>query len=182
MLRVVCLPCGYVAHTIMAVVQGGGFSWLLPLQDGAPPIGWADAIAYLSLPVLLVVSQFVSQKLISPPQSNDPSQQSSQWILKFLPFMIGKQLKGHQVVLATWSVACHQSGLQGSCLQRMNPFMQATSLSMFRLAWRCTGSSTTSSVLGSKRGLRPRMPMGRHCQAVQPSQQQTRQRRSARSG
>jgi hypothetical protein len=76
----------------MPNAQGGGFSWLLPLQDGAPPIGWADAIAYLSLPVLLVASQFVSQKLISPPQSNDPSQQSSQWILKFLPFMIGEQL------------------------------------------------------------------------------------------
>ena len=75
----------------MPNAQGGGFSWLLPLVDGAPPIGWADAIAYLSLPVLLVASQFVSQKLISPPQSNDPSQQSSQWILKFLPFMIGKQ-------------------------------------------------------------------------------------------
>jgi 60Kd inner membrane protein len=77
---------------VLLHAQGGGFSWLLPLQDGAPPVGWADAIAYLSLPVLLVVSQFVSQKLISPPQSNDPSQQSSQWILKFLPFMIGEEL------------------------------------------------------------------------------------------
>lgn len=72
-------------------LQGGGFSWLLPFQDGAPPIGWPDAIAYLSLPVLLVASQFVSQKIISPAQTNDPSQQSSQWILKFLPFMIGEQ-------------------------------------------------------------------------------------------
>lgn len=75
--------------TLAAQKAGGGFSWLLPFQDGAPPIGWADAIAYLSLPVLLVASQFISQKIISPPQSNDPSQQSSQWILKFLPFMIG---------------------------------------------------------------------------------------------
>ena len=40
------------------------------------------------LPVLLVVSQYVSQKVISPP-STDPSQQSTQWILKFLPLMIG---------------------------------------------------------------------------------------------
>jgi membrane protein insertase Oxa1/YidC/SpoIIIJ len=69
-----------VAQLLISLLQGGGFSWLLPLQDGAPPVGWADAIAYLSLPVLLVVSQFVSQKIISPPQSNDPSQQSSQWI------------------------------------------------------------------------------------------------------
>lgn len=84
-------PSSQRTNTGMPNAQGGGFSWLLPLQDGAPPIGWADAFAYLSLPVLLVASQFVSQKLISPPQSNDPSQQSSQWILKFLPFMIGEQ-------------------------------------------------------------------------------------------
>ena len=67
--------------------QGGG-SWLYPLQNGAPPIGWHDASAYLVLPVLLVVSQYVSQKIISPP-STDPNQQSTQWILKFLPLMIG---------------------------------------------------------------------------------------------
>ena len=72
-------------------VQGGG-SWLFPLQNGAPPIGWHDATAYLILPVLLVVSQYVSQKIISPP-SNDPSQQSTQWILKFLPLMIGEALR-----------------------------------------------------------------------------------------
>lgn len=70
-------------------VQGGGFSWLLPLTDGAPPIGWPQALAYLSLPVALVVSQYVSQKIISPPPSDDPSQQNTQWILKFLPIMIG---------------------------------------------------------------------------------------------
>ena len=53
-------------------------------------MGWPDAIAYLSLPVLLVVSQFISQKVIAPPASADPQQQSSQWILKFLPFLIGE--------------------------------------------------------------------------------------------
>lgn len=75
--------------TLAAQKAGGGFSWLLPLVDGAPPIGWSQAAAYLSLPVLLVISQFVSQRIMSPPQSQDPSQQSSQAILKFLPFMIG---------------------------------------------------------------------------------------------
>ncbi len=70
-------------------LQGGGFSWLLPLQDGAPPIGWPDALAYLSLPIALIASQYISQKIISPAQSQDPSQQSSQWILKVLPLMIG---------------------------------------------------------------------------------------------
>ena len=74
--------------TLRLYLQGGG-SWLFPLQNGAPPIGWHDASAYLILPVLLVVSQYVSQKIISPP-SSDPSQQSTQWILKFLPLMIGQ--------------------------------------------------------------------------------------------
>ena len=76
------------ALSSLLMLQGGG-SWLFPLQNGAPPIGWHDASAYLVLPVLLVVSQYVSQKVISPP-STDPSQQSTQWILKFLPLMIGE--------------------------------------------------------------------------------------------
>ena len=48
-------------------------------------------MAYLALPVLLVVSQFASQKIMTPDQGKDvdPSQASSQAILKFLPFMIG---------------------------------------------------------------------------------------------
>ncbi len=45
----------------MARVQGTGNAWLFPFVDGHPPIGWHDAIAYLVLPVLLVISQ-VSQR------------------------------------------------------------------------------------------------------------------------
>ncbi|EIE23496.1 hypothetical protein COCSUDRAFT_15426 [Coccomyxa subellipsoidea C-169] len=74
--------------TTLAAQKAGAGSWLFPLVNGAPPIGWHDASAYLVLPVLLIVSQYVSQKIISPP-SEDPSQQSAQWILKFLPLMIG---------------------------------------------------------------------------------------------
>lgn len=66
----------------------GGLGWLT-LQDGAPPLGWHDTASYLVLPILLVISQFVSQKIISPPQSTDPSQQQTQNILKFIPLMIG---------------------------------------------------------------------------------------------
>jgi YidC/Oxa1 family membrane protein insertase len=67
----------------------GGLGWLT-LQDGAPPLGWHDTAAYLVLPVLLVISQYVSTKIISPPSNaNDPSQQQTQAILKFIPLMIG---------------------------------------------------------------------------------------------
>lgn len=76
--------------TTMADQEGGaGLSWLLPLQDSAPPIGWHDAGAYLVMPVLLIVSQYVSQAIISPPKSDDPSQEQANAILKFLPLMIG---------------------------------------------------------------------------------------------
>lgn len=74
--------------TLTARQAGSGLAWLFPFVDGAPPIGWHDAISYLALPVLLVISQFVSQKFVSP-QSKDPAQQQTQAILKFIPFMIG---------------------------------------------------------------------------------------------
>lgn len=66
----------------------GGLGWLVPV-DGVPPLGWHDTVSYLLLPVLLVVSQYASQKIISPPQSQDPAQQQTQNILKFIPLMIG---------------------------------------------------------------------------------------------
>jgi hypothetical protein len=37
-------------------------------QDGAPPLGWGDTISYLVLPVLLIVSQYISMQLMQPPQ------------------------------------------------------------------------------------------------------------------
>ena len=70
--------------------DGSGLSWLFPLENCAPPIGWHDAGAYLVLPVLLTGTQFLTQRLMSPTtNSDDPSQQSTQAILKFLPLMIG---------------------------------------------------------------------------------------------
>ena len=70
--------------------SAGGLSWLFPFEGGAPPVGWHDAGAYLIMPMLLIVSQYVSQKLISPPQnSQDPAMKQTQAILSFLPLMIG---------------------------------------------------------------------------------------------
>jgi hypothetical protein len=38
-------------------LAGSGTAWLLPLVDGAPPIGWDMATRYLALPIALVIVQ-----------------------------------------------------------------------------------------------------------------------------
>ncbi|XP_010248757.1 PREDICTED: ALBINO3-like protein 1, chloroplastic [Nelumbo nucifera] len=75
--------------TIAARQSGSGISWLFPFIDGHPPLGWSDTLAYLVLPVLLVVSQYISIQIMQPSQGNDPNLKSSQALTKFLPLMIG---------------------------------------------------------------------------------------------
>ncbi|XP_057509737.1 ALBINO3-like protein 1, chloroplastic [Actinidia eriantha] len=75
--------------TIAARQNGSGISWLFPFVDGHPPLGWSDTLAYLVLPVLLVLSQYISVQIMQSSQANDPSMKSSQAITKFLPLMIG---------------------------------------------------------------------------------------------
>ena len=43
-----------------------GTSWLLPLVDGVPPIGWELATPYVALPVAVVLSQFISAAILKP--------------------------------------------------------------------------------------------------------------------
>uniref|UniRef100_A0A7N0ZZF7 Membrane insertase YidC/Oxa/ALB C-terminal domain-containing protein n=1 Tax=Kalanchoe fedtschenkoi TaxID=63787 RepID=A0A7N0ZZF7_KALFE len=75
--------------TIAARQSGSGISWLFPFVDGHPPLGWSDTAAYLVLPVLLVISQYVSMEIMKPPQSDDPAQKNTLLVFKFLPLMIG---------------------------------------------------------------------------------------------
>uniref|UniRef100_A0A7C9EIB6 Membrane insertase YidC/Oxa/ALB C-terminal domain-containing protein n=1 Tax=Opuntia streptacantha TaxID=393608 RepID=A0A7C9EIB6_OPUST len=75
--------------TVAARQNGSGISWLFPFVDGHPPLGWSDTLAYLVLPVLLVVSQYISMQIMQSSQPDDPSLKSSQAITKFLPLMIG---------------------------------------------------------------------------------------------
>ncbi|CAD7704454.1 unnamed protein product [Ostreobium quekettii] len=74
--------------SISARQAGLGLQWLLPFENGAPPIGWEDATAYLVLPVLLIISQYISQAIIQQ-KNEDPSQQGVQTLLKFLPLLLG---------------------------------------------------------------------------------------------
>eukprot|EP00898_Chlorokybus_atmophyticus_P005344 jgi/Chlat1/5810/Chrsp4S06272 len=78
--------------TLADRTAGLGNKWLFPFIDGAPPIGWQDAIAYLVLPVVLVISTYVSQKFVSPTPTNDSKDagaQTSAALLKFIPLMVG---------------------------------------------------------------------------------------------
>uniref|UniRef100_A0A1J3GDQ4 Inner membrane protein ALBINO3, chloroplastic n=2 Tax=Noccaea caerulescens TaxID=107243 RepID=A0A1J3GDQ4_NOCCA len=75
--------------SIAARQSGSGISWLFPFVDGHPPLGWHDTAAYLVLPVLLIVSQYVSMEIMKPPQTDDPAQKNTLLVFKFLPLMIG---------------------------------------------------------------------------------------------
>ncbi len=63
----------------------GGIDWLWPMP---PSIGWGPALAYLVLPVLLIVSQYYMQQMMTP-ASSDPQQASMQSMMKIMPLMFG---------------------------------------------------------------------------------------------
>lgn len=75
--------------TVASRQNGSGVSWLFPFVDGHPPLGWSDTLAYLVLPVLLVISQYISVQIMQSSQPDDPNLKTSQAITKFLPLMIG---------------------------------------------------------------------------------------------
>ncbi len=67
------------------VNEYAGLSWLWPLP---PAVGWVDAVAYLILPVLTVVTQIIVQKMTVTP-SPDPQQASMNQMMLLMPFMFG---------------------------------------------------------------------------------------------
>ncbi|KAK6922325.1 Membrane insertase YidC/ALB3/OXA1/COX18 [Dillenia turbinata] len=75
--------------TIASRQSGSGISWLFPFVDGHPPLGWSDTLAYLVLPTLLVLTQYISMQIMQSSQANDPNVKSSQALTKVLPLMIG---------------------------------------------------------------------------------------------
>lgn len=71
---------------------GTGLGWLTEnWVDGHPSLGWHDTICYLSLPLVLVLSQSLSMRILTPPPTGEVSEQAAQTqqILKFLPLLIG---------------------------------------------------------------------------------------------
>lgn len=75
-----------------ACCAGTGTAWLFPFVDGHPPLGWDLASRYLAIPVLLVILQYLSSALISPPPdpNQDEGQKRTQQVLfAFLPLLVG---------------------------------------------------------------------------------------------
>ena len=63
-----------------------GSAWLFDnWVNGVPSLGWAETTSFLILPVALVVSQFLSMEIMTPPEQKE-TQPS---FLKVLPLMIG---------------------------------------------------------------------------------------------
>ncbi|KAG7668761.1 hypothetical protein Ndes2437B_g07169 [Nannochloris sp. 'desiccata'] len=76
--------------SIAAQKAGTGTAWLFPLIDGAPPIGWDNASKYLVLPIALVIAQWISSAIISPPvDPNAENAKLQKGIFLALPLMIG---------------------------------------------------------------------------------------------
>ena len=64
----------------------GSINWLFP--NDPMFVGWGAAVAYLILPVLLVVSQLYTQQMMMP-KSDDPQQKTMGQVMMFMPFMFG---------------------------------------------------------------------------------------------
>jgi YidC/Oxa1 family membrane protein insertase len=60
---------------VRSYTEGNG--WLFSAFTGNPQLGWHDTLAYLVLPVVLVISQYASTTLLTP-KTDDPAQQQSQ--------------------------------------------------------------------------------------------------------
>ena len=76
--------------------NSGGISWLWPLDPvtQAPPIGWPSAKAYLVLPTLLVISQYVTSVILPPTQPDAEEKESEtaqnvKLLTKVLPLFVG---------------------------------------------------------------------------------------------
>lgn len=67
-------------------------NWIQSIFTGEPVLGWHDTLCFLSLPLILFISQTLSQKVLQPPR--DPNKQLTeqeeitQGIVNNLPFIV----------------------------------------------------------------------------------------------
>ena len=67
-------------------------NWVKSIISGTPDLGWENTIAFLSLPLILLISQTASQKILQPPK--DPNkvytdqELATQGFVNNLPFIV----------------------------------------------------------------------------------------------
>lgn len=73
-----------------------GMEWLTEgWMDGVPPLGWETTLAFLVMPVLLVLGQSLTMNVLQQPDDESASEEekeqmkTTKQVLKFLPLMIG---------------------------------------------------------------------------------------------
>jgi len=71
-----------------------GISWLTEnWSNGAPNLGWETTLAYLTLPVILVITQTAALYLLGSfealEEADDNTSQTTAVVLRLLPFMLG---------------------------------------------------------------------------------------------
>jgi YidC/Oxa1 family membrane protein insertase len=71
---------------------GDSTNWFYSIFSGTPALGWDDTRAFLTLPVILFISQSISTRILQPPR--DPNkvlteqEQFSQGLVNNLPFIV----------------------------------------------------------------------------------------------
>jgi len=65
-----------------------GLSWLWPPGSAPAWPGWGEAVGYLVLPILTVLTQVVTQRMMTP-SSEDQTQSAMNSAMMFMPFMFG---------------------------------------------------------------------------------------------
>lgn len=73
--------------------------WLFQWTNGVPPLGWEDTTSFLILPLVLLVTQFLSMELMAPKDQEQPA------FVKFIPFMISFFSLGVPAALSVYWVA-----------------------------------------------------------------------------
>ena len=67
-------------------------NWVQSIFTGEPVLGWPDTLAFLSLPLILYVSQTISQKVLTPPRDTSrprtDQEEFSQGLINNLPLIV----------------------------------------------------------------------------------------------
>ena len=71
---------------------GETFDWVKSIITGDPILGWDNTLAFLTLPVILFISQSFSTRILQPPKDPDrqmtEQEQFSQGLVNNLPFIV----------------------------------------------------------------------------------------------